>query len=76
MENPINAHGTLGERSISVPVYFSWDDAEGYHLDFDTMKNEIEKQMEQLEEDVNELNYAHREHLHTKHYEGTTNEEN
>jgi len=71
----INEHGTLSNRKIKVPVYFSWDDAEGYSLDTDTMKDEIDKQFEQLEEDVNELNYAHREHLHTKHYEGTMNEE-
>lgn len=71
----INEHGTLSNRKIKVPVYFSWDDVEGYHLDMDSMKNEIDKQLEQLEEDVNELNYAHREHLHTKHYEGTMNEE-
>ena len=57
----------LAHRSIKVPVYFHFDEEIGYILDTDDMEKDFQEKMEELQEDINETNYARNEHLVTKH---------
>jgi hypothetical protein len=58
------------DASISIDVYYSFDEEGGYYIDTDSMREEFEKALDEIEGDISNLNHERQEHLRTKHMEG------
>lgn len=57
-------------QSIKIDIYYGFDEESGYYLDTDSIKEDFEKKLNEVEDDVSNLNYERYEHLKTKHMEG------
>lgn len=58
------------DATISIDVYYSFDEEGGYYIDTDSMREEFEKALDEIEGDISNLNHERNEHLRTKHMEG------
>lgn len=58
------------DASISIDIYYSFDEETGYYLDTDSITEEFEERLSEIEDDISNLNYERDEHLRTKHMDG------
>lgn len=58
------------DAEIRLSVYYSFDEEIGYYLDTDSIREEFQEQLDEIEEDISYINYERDEHLKTKHMEG------
>lgn len=57
------------DASISIGIYYSFDEETGYYLDTDSITAEFEEKLSEIEDDISNLNHERDEHLRTKHME-------
>ncbi len=57
-------------KGIKIDIYYGFDEEGGYYLDTDSIREEFEQKLSELEGDVSHLNHERDEHLRTKHMEG------
>lgn len=57
------------DASIKIDIYYSFDEETGYHLDTDSITEEFEERLSEIEDDISNLNHERNEHLRTKHIE-------
>ena len=57
------------DETISVDVYYSFDEEEGYYLDRESITDEFMSRLGEIEEDIDNLNHERNDHLRTKHME-------
>ena len=55
---------------IKIDVYYGFDEKNGYYLDTDSIREEFEQKLSELEGDIQHLNHERNDHLRTKHMEG------
>tara|TARA_R100000742_G_C4249870_1_gene68307 strand:+ start:49 stop:294 length:246 start_codon:yes stop_codon:yes gene_type:complete len=58
------------DAEICLSIYYYIDEEIGYKLDTDSIREEFEEQLSELEEFISEMNYDRNEHLRTKNTEG------
>ena len=58
------------DETISVDVYYSFDEEEGYNLDRESITDEFMSRLGEIEEDIDNLNHERNDHLRTKYMEG------
>lgn len=58
------------DETISVDVYYSFDEEEGYYLDRESITDEFMSRLGEIEEDIDNLNHERNDHLRTKYMEG------
>lgn len=58
------------DAEIRLSVYYSFDEEIGYYLDTDSIREEFQEQLDEIEEDISYINHERDEHLKTKHMEG------
>ena len=58
------------DAEIRLSVYYSFDEEIGYYLDTDSIREEFQEKLNEIEEDISYINYERDEHLKTKHMEG------
>jgi len=58
------------DTAIKIDIYYGFDEESGYYLDTDSIKEDFEKKLSELEDDISNLNHERNEHLRTKHMEG------
>lgn len=58
------------DAEIRLSVYYSFDEEIGYYLDTDSIREEFQEKLDEIEEDISYINYERDEHLKTKHMEG------
>jgi len=58
------------DTAIKIDIYYGFDEEGGYYLDTDSIKEDFEKKLSEVEDDVSNLNHERNEHLRTKHMEG------
>jgi hypothetical protein len=54
---------------IKIDIYYGFDEEGGYYLDTDSIREEFEQKLSELESDVENKNHERNEHLRTKHME-------
>ena len=69
MRNNISNGTEKLDASISINIYYSFDEEEGYYLDTDSIRNEFEEALSEIEDDISNLNHERNDHLRTKHME-------
>ena len=57
------------DAEIRLSVYYSFDEEIGYYLDTDSIREEFQEQLDEIEEDISYINHERDEHLKTKHME-------
>ena len=50
------------DASISIDVYYSFDEEGGYYIDTDSMREEFEKALDEIEGDISHRNHERNEH--------------
>lgn len=55
---------------IKIDIYHGFDEEGGYYLDTDSIREEFEQKLSELEGYVQHLNHERNDHLKTKHMEG------
>ena len=58
------------DETISVDVYYSFDEEEGYYLDRESITDEFMSRLGEIEEDIDNLNHERNDHLRTKYMVG------
>jgi len=58
------------DAEICLSIYYSFDEEIGYYLDTDSIREEFEEQLDEIEDDISNINHERDEHLRTKHGEG------
>ena len=58
------------DETISVDVFYSFDEEEGYYLDRESITDEFMSRLGEIEEDIDNLNHERNDHLRTKYMEG------
>ena len=58
------------DAEIRLSVYYSFDEEIGYYLDTDSIREEFQEKLDEIEEDISYINYERDAHLKTKHMEG------
>ena len=58
------------DAEIRLSVYYSFDEEIGYYLDTDSIREEFQEKLDEIEEDISYINHERDEHLKTKHMEG------
>ena len=58
------------DAEIRLSVYYSFDEEIGYYLDTDSIREEFQEKLDEIEEHISYINYERDEHLKTKHMEG------
>ena len=54
---------------IKIDIYYGFDEEGGYYLDTDSIREEFEQKLNELESDVENKNHERNDHLRTKHME-------
>lgn len=57
-------------KGIKIDIYYGFDEEGGYYLDTDSIREEFEKKLSEIEDDISNLNHERNDHLRTKHMEG------
>tara|TARA_R100000995_G_scaffold58716_2_gene29502 strand:- start:1439 stop:1660 length:222 start_codon:yes stop_codon:yes gene_type:complete len=57
------------DETISVDVYYSFDEETGYHLDRESITDEFMSRLGEIENNIDNLNHERNDHLRTKHME-------
>ena len=55
--------------AIKIDIYYGFDEEGGYYLDTDSIREEFEQKLSELEGDVEHKNHERNDHLRTKHME-------
>ena len=58
------------DDTISVDVYYSFDEETGYYLDREGITDEFMSRLGEIEENIDNLNHERNDHLRTKYMEG------
>ena len=58
------------DAEIRLCVFYYFDEEIGYYLDTDSIREEFQEKLDEIEEDISYINYERDEHLKTKHMEG------
>lgn len=58
------------DDTISVDVYYSFDEETGYYLDRESITDEFMSRLGEIEDNISEINHLRDEHLRLKHMEG------
>lgn len=70
MRNNITNDKDKLDASISIDIYYSFDEETGYYLDTDSITAEFEERLSEIEDDISNLNHERNDHLRLKHMEG------
>ena len=68
--NNITENTNKLDASISINIYYSFDEENGYFIDYDSIKQEFEEKLDEVLGDIQHLNHERNDHLRTKHGEG------
>ena len=70
MRNNITNEISKLDANISINIYYSFDEENGYFIDYDSIKQEFEEKLDEVLGDIQHLNHERDDHLRTKHMEG------
>jgi hypothetical protein len=71
----LNDDGPI-DAGIKIDIYYSFDEEGGYYIDTDSMREEFEERLSEIEDDISNLNHERDDHLRTKHMEFPEKETN
>ena len=60
----------LIDDTISVDVYYSFDEETGYYLDRESITDEFMSRLGEIEDNISNLNHERDDHLRTKYMDG------
>ena len=65
----LNDDGPI-DADIKIDIYYSFDEENGYFIDYDSIKQEFEEKLDEVLGNIQHLNHERNDHLRTKHMEG------